>query len=517
MSEIGTVSCLEDRILGADSLPSLPAVAVKVLELTQNPNVSVVELAGVVQNDPALSAKLLKTANSAMFGVSKRVSTVKQAVTLLGLRAVKVLVLSFSLVEAFRQKRKGEFDFELYWRRSLTTAVGAKALGELAAKARRDEVFVGGLLADLGMLAAFRCAPGEYGPVLQAQAAGEGTLQDLEQQRLGVTHAAITARLLAHWQLPEMLCQAVAAHHGAGYEELDERTRMLAGLLWSAAMIAELFCGDTDSAKLEEVMQRCRELTGVTEENLETVLTALQSKVTEAANLMSLSIGETMDYETLRTQAVSQLAAITMDAEIGFAEATRQAERTRQQLAEVSEHAQVLSKQAQALSTLANMDGLTNLANRHAFDVHLAESLEQAASGGSGVGIIMIDLDRFKKLNDTHGHPAGDEALRLVGRCLGKLHQGVVFCARYGGEEFAVVVSGVPADKVQRLAERIRVIIERIAFEHAGQQIGLSASLGVAQVGLDREQVEAAELIRRADQALYRAKEAGRNRVEVFS
>ena len=513
MPLVENLTLLEEKVLAAESLPSLPVVAMKVLELTQDPKVSANQIAAVVQNDPALSAKLLKMANSSMFGMSKKVGTLQQAVVLLGLRTLKVLVLSFSLVETFNGKPKGVLDLAKYWRRSLTMAVGAKLLAQVASESRRDEAFVGGLLADLGMMAAYRCAPEEYEPVLRAYAGQSQPIQEVELAHSGVTHATVTARLLAHWRLPELLCEAVAAHHGEGFDSLSGRTRMLAAVLWSSAMIADLFCGDLDSGQLNEVKERCVELTGVSANDLEGVLEALDSNVTEMAGLMSLDIGETTSYEALRAQAMSQLAAITVDAELDRAQAARQTEQTRQQLAEVSDQADALSRQAHTLSKQANTDALTRVANRHAFEVHLKQALERAGASAEGLGLIMLDLDHFKKLNDTYGHQAGDEALRLVGRCLGRLSKRPTFAARYGGEEFVVVVSDAQPGKIQQLAEGIRSVIERLSFEYDGHQIQFTASLGTTHVSFALERVGAAELIARADQALYQAKRNGRNRV----
>ena len=352
---------LEEKVLAADDLPTLPVVALKILELTQMPDVSVNEIARVVQNDPALSARILKLANSSMFGMPKKIASLRQATVILGLRTVKVLALSFSLVEYFTHKTEGVFDFEKYWRRSLSMAVGAKLLAEAASDARRDEAFVGGLLADLGMIAAFRCAPEEYAPVLSAYEESKVPIQKVEQTLLGMTHARLSSRLLAHWSLPEVLCDAVAAHHGGNLDALGERTRTLASVLWAAAVIADLFCGDLASATLDQVKKQCVELTGITPAKLETVLEALDSHVTEIASLFLLDIGQPTSYEEIRSQAMTQLAAMSVDAELGRVEAARWEQNARQELEQLSDRAQELREQA-------NTDPLTRIGNRQAFD-----------------------------------------------------------------------------------------------------------------------------------------------------
>jgi diguanylate cyclase (GGDEF)-like protein len=131
------------------------------------------------------------------------------------------------------------------------------------------------------------------------------------------------------------------------------------------------------------------------------------------------------------------------------------------------------------------------------------------------MGLILLDLDHFKKLNDNYGHLAGDEALRRVGRCLDSIVASPALAARYGGEEFGIVLSQVTADAVRSLAEEIRRGVERIEFEHNGRPVRITASLGAAHVHFAHETATAGELIERADGCLYEAKRKGRNRVEI--
>lgn len=500
---------LEQKVLDADNLPTLPGVALKVLELTQNPDVSAAAIAQVIQADPALAAKVLKMANSSIFGMSRKIASLRQAMVLLGLRAVKVMVLSFSLMESFDVNRaKGTFDFAKHWRRSLSMAVAAKLLAEATNDPRRDEAFVGGLLADIGILATFRGAREEYEPVLEAYANGDGTLHELELDSFGVTHAQIAAQLLASWSLPELLTDAVAAHHGAGFDALEGPTRSLAGLLWASALIADLFCGDSDLAKLDEIKQRCVELTDLEEPALEAVLDQLDGHVAETACVFSVEIGETTSYEQIRTQAMSQLAAISMDAELSRAEATRREQSTREKLEQLTDRAETLELQA-------HTDSLTGVGNRHAFEVGLQQAIDEARDSDGCVGLILLDLDHFKKLNDTYGHQAGDQALRNVGECLNNITDQQTLAARYGGEEFAVVLGGRPANDVRSLADQICKAVAGQTVSHRGQNIRLTASLGAAHVCFAHERAEPRELIERADECLYRAKHNGRNRVEV--
>lgn len=165
------------------------------------------------------------------------------------------------------------------------------------------------------------------------------------------------------------------------------------------------------------------------------------------------------------------------------------------------------------LEALAQTDPLTHCLNRRALTERLVEELERARRYSSVLTLLMIDLDHFKRINDTHGHLVGDDVLRHVGTLLRSLARSVDLVARYGGEEFVVVLPETPASGAMTFAERLRErIAEHTLSECPELNLQLTASIGVASFpspgveGVD-------DLFMRADDALYRAKETGRNRV----
>ena len=150
-----------EKVLSCHKLPSLPAVAMRVVELTQDQKVSMRALAETIQNDQALTAKILKTVNSSLFGLRQKCSSINQAIIMLGMSAVKTLALGFSLVTAIKDSTQ-EFDLRDHWRRSLFTAVAAKAIAARAGIANPEEAFLGGLLQDLGVVALQQTLGAEY-------------------------------------------------------------------------------------------------------------------------------------------------------------------------------------------------------------------------------------------------------------------------------------------------------------------------------------------------------------------
>jgi len=174
-----------------------------------------------------------------------------------------------------------------------------------------------------------------------------------------------------------------------------------------------------------------------------------------------------------------------------------------------------LIKDREQQKELAVRDGLTNLYNRRAFGELLAQAVAREDRQGGRLALILLDLDHFKKLNDTYGHPAGDEALRATARVLTQHLRKGDQAARYGGEEFVVILPGTEEEGALHLAERVREAIHthRLVFE--GARIALSGSLGAAVWPGDGKDPEA--LLGAADRALYASKQAGRNRVTAAS
>ena len=162
---------------------------------------------------------------------------------------------------------------------------------------------------------------------------------------------------------------------------------------------------------------------------------------------------------------------------------------------------------------LAVTDGLTGLHNRRYLDNHLKVLFNRAATRGRSLSVCITDIDRFKVVNDTYGHDAGDEILKEFAARLRATVRGADLACRYGGEEFVVVMPDTTAEMAANIAERLRMSIEGKPFvlRSSGQEINITASLGISCNSPNVETPE--QLLKEADNALYDAKRAGRNRV----
>lgn len=170
-----------------------------------------------------------------------------------------------------------------------------------------------------------------------------------------------------------------------------------------------------------------------------------------------------------------------------------------------------IEKTKEKMNNLANIDRLTRLYNRRYFDEHLLREVERAKRYKKQLSLVMIDIDHFKKCNDTFGHQKGDEVLQKIAYLLLTNTRRIDMVCRYGGEEMAIILPEISKNNAFHLAEKIRQIIETGSEKETGIQV--TVSLGVA--GLDRLDT-LQEFIKHADSALYKAKESGRNKTVLY-
>jgi diguanylate cyclase (GGDEF)-like protein len=165
------------------------------------------------------------------------------------------------------------------------------------------------------------------------------------------------------------------------------------------------------------------------------------------------------------------------------------------------------------LLNMANTDTLAGTANRRHFMSRFEVELKHAQRHGSGLAVLMLDIDHFKQINDTYGHPIGDQAILACARACQMVLRDIDFLSRFGGDEFAILLSDTGIDGAQVAAERLRQAILRCRIVgDTGVEVTMTASIGLAMLDASTLDVEAA--LAKADAALYRAKSKGRNCIE---
>jgi diguanylate cyclase (GGDEF)-like protein len=167
-------------------------------------------------------------------------------------------------------------------------------------------------------------------------------------------------------------------------------------------------------------------------------------------------------------------------------------------------------------NALATHDGLTGLFNHRTFQQVLADEITRAIRYTEPVSMVLCDIDHFKNINDTYGHPFGDTVLKGIANTLQiSVRQDIDTVARYGGEEFAIILVKTDSSGAAETAERIRAAIAAVSFTApGGKDVRVTMSFGIAEYKKHAREIN--ELIAKSDKALYRSKETGRNRVEIF-
>ena len=204
-------------------LPPLPAAVQRLCEMADDPDARLREMADIILADQNLTARILRVANSAFYGLSGRIATVNQAIVLLGFHAIRNMALSLSLIQVrVKAGSRAAIDPMDLWRHSLATACAARRVAVGLGMRDPEEAFVAGLLHDIGKIVLSEFLPEEYESLLARVASGEGSLTALERDLFQLDHARVGRELCGHWKLPRTLSEVVAGHHGRLLEDGDE-------------------------------------------------------------------------------------------------------------------------------------------------------------------------------------------------------------------------------------------------------------------------------------------------------
>ena len=213
---------LRNRLEHCTNLPSPPGVATRIIELSLDPNVSLNDVAAAVRVDPALTTKILRIANSAFYARQRKIDNLHQAIMMFGLNGTLTLALSFSLVKSLCGTDGKGMDYNLFWRRSLAAAIACRSIGSRLQLGSKEDLFLTGLIQDIGMLALDQFVPDLYQEI-GPQQGDHLHVQNVERETLSTDHAAVGAWLLQRWNLPERWVQAVAGSHDFPEYNIDPK------------------------------------------------------------------------------------------------------------------------------------------------------------------------------------------------------------------------------------------------------------------------------------------------------
>ncbi len=489
-------------------LPTPPTSLFAIIKAAGDPEVSLQQLARLISVEPSFTTNLLRVVNNPYFGLAQEVRTVRQATVLLGTRAIRNLAVAHVVRATSSDLDIGSLDGGQFWECSLRRGIACRVLAGTAGYEDPMEAFTVGLIQDIGTLLIAAKHP-EHGAALQAVMGQPAAARLAAERRLcGLDHPEMFARLARNWGLPADLIEAIAGHHSEGASGGSRRAQRLLELARVADALADVVQTQGAGSALVKARKALAGLStreGISLE-LSAVIEQIREELVSSAGELGYAIEEQPAYEDLVAQTNRSLLQI----HDSYEELTQELQRLLDEKEELTRQLQEANSQ---LQRLASTDALTGVANRRSFLEQLRSELERCRWEKRPLTLISLDIDHFKQVNDTHGHAAGDEVLRVVARRLASCLRKGDRVGRIGGEEFAILLPGTSAMNGPVIGERLRVALcgEDVELED-GKRLQISGSFGglTASRG-DRRSVEA--LLQATDEAMYKAKEGGRNRV----
>lgn len=275
------------KLLAGAQLPALPQSAIRLLELSQDPNNGPSEFAAPIEADPGLTSQVLRFVNSSYFGFSREISSVKLAITLVGIRTIKNFALWSAVFSLMPNPKCGPFDLKSLWQDSLRRALFARAMAHALGQKEAEEVFSAALLQDMAVPLLAKEIAGPYEKILQARTQGARRLSTVERQLFGWTHAEAGGLMARQWNLPDEFASLIEAH-----VDVD---RMVADAALNpgraAVAVSALLPTVADPAWLEFTRFETywRQATSDRTGSLETILGKVDAEFAEFAPLLKIS------------------------------------------------------------------------------------------------------------------------------------------------------------------------------------------------------------------------------------
>lgn len=561
---------LDQLVAKAGHLYSLPAVAMRVLQLTEDPKVDTRDLKECIENDPALTTKILRVVNSSLFGLSREVSDLNQAIALLGTKPLKLLVLGFSLPAGFFAGLTVDM-LGRYWRHTLTKAVAARELSETVWHQPGDEAFIAGLLQDLGILVLIQELGPPYLAFLEKVYQRGADLLTLETESLGFDHTQLTSRLLDHWGLPKTLAEAarLEAHAQASDFASPDSWRLSQILALAEHITAWLADGRANA--LEQLLESDAQRQGLSPQRLEDMVAALQEKVQQLADVLCLKLPEGRDYADVLVQAHERLAEVAAEA---AGELLRQ-QRGRTPKVHVpdanekwvAEHVQSLHEAAARFSRrgapppaadppaiageFAAMDAFTpestlsvalgtHATTAHSVATHVsappstAPTMSRAAATASvmevdpgvvgqltaavnscrqsrcALSLLLVAINDTEDLVLTRGVDGFGKLRRFLGTTCRNLEHPNMTCLSQGEAGFVLILPDCDRSSAVRLGNLLIDGMRRLStLGDRDHRTTLTLSVGVATVSLPPKNFPARDLLAAADRCLYGSRASG--------
>ncbi|QDU94270.1 sensor domain-containing diguanylate cyclase [Lignipirellula cremea] len=505
-------SILHQFVEQAQHLYSLPAVAVEVLALTQQESVDLQSLKTALEKDPALTAKILRVVNSSLFGLSRQVGDLKQALAMLGVKPLKLLVLGFSLPPQIFSGLE-ESTLEHYWRRSLTKAIACRDIYEKIWKGSGDEAFIAGLLQGIGMLVLIQDLGESYATFWEKVRADGGDLLSLEVLSLGFDHQVLSARLLESWQLPATLVAAVGARsESLSILALGDPALRLPLTLHLAELLTAVLV-DRRMGAFPELEYAIASYDRLALTEMEGIVAGLEEKVDQLAEVLTVRLSNGCSYIEVLSQAQQALTDAASDQAQETAVLKELAQLQHEVQSNVAKVRQMRS--APPAAPVSPACPLSELPSEQSILGRLEAAVVRSRQEREPLSVLLFQIDRFDDLVLRFGLAATKRTVSLLTTELGRLADMEVI--HEGDGRYLLLANDYDRPEAVALGRRLTQGVCQWASPRGGAI--LTVSCGLACVTAPPRNFPAQDLLESAERCLYGAQAAGGNTVksiEIF-
>jgi diguanylate cyclase (GGDEF)-like protein len=491
--------------------PVFPAVAIKILDLASQTDYDAQVLRSLVESEPALASRILKIINSPFFGLPRPIAAIGRAIQLLGVRPLRSVVLGYSLASLQGERRQNGIVQE-YWSSSITGGVIARELSIRLGRPEPEDDFAAALMRDVGSLFLDRVHGSAYSALRnEAQETWWNDQLSLERGRLAVDHAEASAFYLERLHLPATMVESVRRHHDS-VQEIGDGSSLIdpeGVAIIRAATIATNAILSKSHERFQEMLKRFAQDFGFTPAECGEFFELVATKVESLSEEFGSPVSE-LSFLQVTRRATDALAEIAI-------RSTVESEQTELRAAQSREEAIRWRRTAYRLRRQSTRDALTGVFNRSHFEEMLVTEFKRAQRRASVLGLIFLDVDQFKSINDQFGHPFGDRVLQAVARRIRQSTRPSDLVARYGGDEFCVIVSDIPAAGLESLAQRLLEDVRQTTVTHGRTSTRVGVSIGAVCCLPRRTDTTFEQFLMASDEAMYAAKTRGKNQVHYVS
>lgn len=391
------------------------------------------------------------------------------------------------------------------WERSICTSIGSEIIAGKMGESRTDVYQTTGLLLDIGIYFLLFNFPKEYNAILDRWQSEGGNLVELETEAIGVDHATVGRQLAKKWNLGVDLENAIFSHHSSD-DCSDAQTS--AKIFRLANLASAVLFEDRHITGLERAIRFAQENCRFERANFIDELQRITLIADQKAMRISIQPDPALSYVELLRNVNSELGRATLT----YEQMVRELEIA---MSKAELLAQKLEDANRKLRDAANYDPLTRIHNRRFFEEFLNWNFNRSQRYNTTLGCMMLDIDHFKRVNDTYGHLAGDRVLQGVAEALKGNLRNTDIVARYGGEEFVVLLPDTKAASVYLTALKLNNAVRKIQFSLPEGELNVTISIGFSAYSPSEmpDVTTPMEIVKIADQNMYIAKEAGRDRV----